>query len=231
MKAEEQRGGRCKTCRVMMYVERRRKYEFRPEWDEALRRGYRDARTRWDVTDLLDHVVRLTGFPRSTVVLRAGQLGLSLTKRRPWTAEEESLLRELYGTMSLRRIAQRLKRSESAIRNKGFSLGMQNEIFASYSENQLKDLFGVTHQKVRNWVRRGWLTLDQDCRIPEKSVERFVWNHLEEVEFRRVDEAWLKGILLPSFGLKVSPDRLRNMEPGDFPVTSSAVLGVTENVQ
>lgn len=206
---EEQRGGRCKTCRLLMYVERRRKYDFRPEWDEALRRGYRDARTRWDVTDLLDHMERLTGFPRSTVALRAGQLGLSLMKRRPWNRDEDALLHELYGTMTIRRIARRLNRSEAAVRNKAHVLRIQNEIFTSYSENQLKDLFGVTHGKVRTWVARGWLTLNQDRRIPETSVERFIWNHLEEIEFRRVDEAWLKGILQPSFGLTVSPDRLR----------------------
>ena len=84
------------------------------------------------------------------------------------------------------------------MRNRLHALRSANTLFASYSIAQLRELFGVPHRRVEQWLQRGWLSLDQDRRIPDSALRRFVWQHLEQIEFRRADEAWLKRMLKAS---------------------------------
>ena len=49
---------------------------------------------------------------------------------------------------------------------------------------------------MRRWVGRGWLTLSEDGRVTEDSVELFVWEHMAEYRFAACEEWWLKQTLL-----------------------------------
>ena len=48
-------------------------------------------------------------------------------QRRPWTDEEDALLREMYSFRSIRMIEIKLNRSRSSIVNRAFKLGIQGK--------------------------------------------------------------------------------------------------------
>lgn len=192
-----QKDGCCPGCRLKALT--KRKFPFTPEWDEMLRRGYREARTKADISDVISHMARVTGYKRYLIGFQAKRLGLVFIRQRAWTAEEIEQLREMAGTMYVRRIAQKLRRSDLSVKCKLHELGVRNEMFDSYSVVQLSQVFGVNHQKVDRWIAKGWLSVDADKRVPEAAVVRFVRNHLDEIELRRVDEPWLKGVLRANF--------------------------------
>jgi hypothetical protein len=54
------------------------------------------------------------------------------------------------------------------------------------------------------WIKLGWLRV-QDDRITETSMMKFLRDHPEEYRLNRVDEAWFKGLMFPSFGRAYIP--------------------------
>jgi len=72
-------------------------------------------------------------------------------------------------------------------------------VSANYSQQDVEELLGVGRKRVCQWIRNGWLQL-LDGRVTEKSLEKFLRLHPEEYQLSRVDEAWFKGMLFPSFG-------------------------------
>jgi hypothetical protein len=72
-------------------------------------------------------------------------------------------------------------------------------VSADYSQQDIEQLLGVGRRRVCQWIKNGWLQL-LNGRVTEKSVAKFLRLHPEEYQLSRVDEAWFKGMLFPSFG-------------------------------
>jgi hypothetical protein len=147
----------------------------------------------------LNHFQRLSGFTRVVILSRAEALGLSFAVRRPWKEAEVESLREDLGTLSKSQIALRLSRTYYSVKAQVARMELSARVSADYSQQDVEQLLGVGRKRVCQWIRNGWVHL-AGGRITEKSLERFLRLHPEEYQLSRVDEAWFKGMLFPSFG-------------------------------
>ena len=96
-----------------------RRYDWTRQLDEILEQGYQLGPL--ERKKAVDRVSALTGWPRQVCWDRARKLGLSRHRPAPvrrWAAKEEEYLLSFLGSKSIRQIARRLGRSESAIRTK-----------------------------------------------------------------------------------------------------------------
>ena len=154
--------------------------------------AYRRAQTRKEVSGSLTALQLRTGFTRAVILARAVQLGLSFSRRRPWTPEETELLQSLVGRYSTASIARNLRRTFASVKARVKQLEISVRITEGYSQVDLAELFGASPTSIRRWRRFGWLPL-VNGRIPETNVVRFLRLHPHEYQLRRVDEAWFKG--------------------------------------
>jgi len=76
---------------------------------------------------------------------------------------------------------------------------VSSRISSDYSHQQVQQLLGVGRKRVCQWIENGWLQL-REGRVMEASLEKFLRFHPEEYQLSRVDEAWFKGMVFPSFG-------------------------------
>jgi hypothetical protein len=141
------------------------------------------------------------------------QLGLSSPSKR-WTAAELEILGELAGTRSKSAIARKLGRSYWSVKAQCSRLCVGSRITSGYSRADVEYLLGVGARSVREWIRLGWLRLQED-RITETSMTKFLRDHPEEYRLNRVDEMWFKGLMFPSFGRAYipGPGNARSKQP------------------
>lgn len=151
------------------------------------------------MTSNLNHVQRLSGFTRVVILSRAEVLGLSFCAKRSWTEAELESLQENLGTLSKSQIARRLGRTYYSVKAQVARMGLSARVSADYSQQDVEQLLGVGRKRVCQWIRNGWLRLRGE-KITERSLEKFLRLHPEEYQLSRVDEAWFKGMLFPSFG-------------------------------
>lgn len=189
----------CHSCRIRRRPNARKRFFWTPELEARLRRLYADARSRSDLTGHLNHFERLTGFSRVVITTRARELGLGYVSRRVWTEGELEFLQEHAGSLSHSAIARRLRRSYYSVKARAAILGLRLRISEGYSQEDLRHLLGVGNAQIRKWIQSGWLKTK--CgRVPEASVRAFLKQHPEKYKLSRLDEAWYKGLLFPSFG-------------------------------
>ncbi len=196
--SQQARDGLCHRCRLRAAAARAKRYHWTPEMDAQLRRLYRTARNKAALTAGITATATRHRWPRYVVINRAQSLELRIREQRLWTAEEVETLQELAGELPVRRIAARLRRTQAAITNKLFTLGCSRKIVEGYSQNELAQLMGVHHNKVGQWVARGFLTLSDVDRVTHTSVVRFLRRHMDEYHFRSCEEWWLRTMLRPA---------------------------------
>jgi hypothetical protein len=188
----------CHSCRILGRQPAGRKFVWTSELDEILRRAYKNAETREDLSTNLNHLQRLSGFTRNVILSRAVQLGLSFSTRRPWTEEEFKVLEERAGQESVKALAIRLKRTHSSVKAKLKKVGLSARLSEGYTQDDLRQLIGASSRSIRLWLASGWLRM-VDGRISEASVLKFLRLHSEQYHLGRVDQAWFKGLLFPAF--------------------------------
>src|SRR5262249_30952374 len=93
----------------------------------------------------------------------------------------------------------KLGRSVYSVKARASTLDISLRVVEGYSRQDLCQLLGAGVKEVRTWIQNGWIKL-QGERITERSVISFLRRHPEEYQLSRVDEAWFKGLLFPSFG-------------------------------
>lgn len=170
-------------------------------FDERLKAAYR-AESRQELSRNLNHLERLTRFTRVVILSRAAELGLSFDRRRLWSSGEIEFVSENLGKLSITKIACKLRRTYCSVKAQVRRLNFSARVTEGYSQHEVIQLLGVGRGSVLEWIRRGWLEV-VDGRISEASLARFVRRHPEEYRLNRVDEAWFKGLVFPSFGLKM----------------------------
>src|SRR5262249_48602634 len=176
----------------------RKKYFWTLDIEVMLRRAYMNAKTRTDLTRALDHVQRISGFTRFVVMAHAKELGLSFCEPRPWSPEEIDFLQEHAGAMSKRAIAAKLGRTHYSVKGMASRLDLRLRVLDGYSRQDLCELLGTGIKQVCRWIENGWIKVENG-RITEKSVTLFLRRHPEQYRLSRVDDAWYKGLLFPSF--------------------------------
>jgi hypothetical protein len=204
------KNGLCRKCQN----QGRTKYRWTQEMDAELTRIYQVcARPRSEMTAALRMLSKKLGWPVSALTIRAVKLGITRFETHRWTRGDEFLLAEMAGTRSISFIAKALKRSPHSIKLKLWRLGRSGVLLEGYSIRELAELMGVSAYTVNGWVNRGWLCYSEmiGSRIPERRVKKFLQHHSEEYDLRRVDQAWFKGMIFPSFGTRHIS--LRGSEP------------------
>jgi len=168
------------------------------EFDALLISAYRRAQNRKELSRSLASLQVRTGFTRVVMLTRAVHLGLSFSRRRPWTSQDSALLESWAGNYSPASIARKLKRTFASVKAKCQHLEISLRVTEGYSQADLAELLGASPTSIRRWCRIGWLTV-VNGRVPEAAVVKFLRLHPYEYQLRRVDEAWFKGLLFPAF--------------------------------
>ena len=150
----------CRSCRVRSHAILRTKYRWTPEMDELLVRAYRQSKNKSALSKAKKALAIQWRMPGYILQNRANTLGIRQREQRLWTSVEIERLREFGGTLSLTKLASKLGRTESSVKNRLFILGLGCRVVEGYSQNELGKLFGVHHNKVGRWIARGWITLD-----------------------------------------------------------------------
>jgi hypothetical protein len=92
--------------------------------------------------------------------------------RRPWTAEDDDRLLTWAGYEPVDKIAQRLSRSEKAVRSRLGALGMTARVTDGWSLRELRKLLRVSPVRLRRFIGAGMLRV-RDPRITAKSLAAF----------------------------------------------------------
>lgn len=128
--------GLCHRCRITGRPNPNKRFFWTPELDNALKRAYRNARNRVELSNSLNHLQRVSGFSRAAILSRAEGLGLSFASRRPWNAAEIESLRELLGTRSKAQIARTLRRTYYSVKAQVARMDLSARMSADYSQQQ-----------------------------------------------------------------------------------------------
>jgi DNA-binding CsgD family transcriptional regulator len=206
-----------------------RRYDWTRQLDEILEQGYQLGPL--ERKKAVDRVSALTGWPRQVCWDRARKLGLSRHRPAPvrrWAAKEEEYLLSFLGSKSIRQIARRLGRSESAIRTKlKFLSRAGRTLSARVSDGHTKvELARYLHRSVRtvqNWIDQGRLKAryegkertDDTLRVTDEDF-RFFWSkHPWEVPLYTLDYEgleWFCSVMLDVTMNQVMGDPLARRE-------------------
>lgn len=143
------------------------------EVKELLREGYQQGGEK--KRQAIKTVRKLyPGLPSNTPSRLARRQGwipkaTQILGRRPWTDHEERKLWELAGYETASRIAERLGRSEGAVRFRLKSLGLSVKVKDGWSFRALQEMLHVGPSKLRRFIAAGSLRV-RDPRISAKSL-------------------------------------------------------------
>ena len=92
---------------------------------------------------------------------------------RPWTKQDDKQLLDLAGYESVKRLSERLNRSESAIRFRLSALGARGRVCDAWSLRKLSATFHVDRRTLLGLIAKGQLSAS-DSRITRKSLLRLL---------------------------------------------------------
>lgn len=223
---------------VVSRRETRRIYEITPEIETVLRKVYSlpfKSKKRQDLgIPSIQDAARDLSVPSYTLKKFARELGLTRTKDLPWSEEEIKILDEqgYKSTAGLNRI----------FRKKGFvrtEVGIElmrarrrsHKASPYFSLNAIARLFGVDGHLVTDWVEKGWLRAEYketkknkgdgdgrgDTRVADKnSIYRFVVEHPEAFDLRRVDQLWFLHVITKGDVAFIKSERLSARSEGQL---------------
>jgi len=143
------------------------------EVKELLREGYQQGgeKKREAIKVVRDLYPGLPSNTPSRFARRQGWIPktMQVRGRRPWTEHEERKLWELAGYETAARIAERLGRSEGAVRFRVKSLGLSVRVKDGWSFRALQEMLHVGPSKLRRFIADGSLRV-RDPRISAKSL-------------------------------------------------------------
>ena len=109
-------------------------------------------------------IASILGRSEDSITIKINRRGLKAqgNDKRFWTSEEEEILSDLWGTVSVDKIAEKLDRTVSSLKNKVFQLGLGSQMENNYdgiSITQVAELFNVNDQTVSiYWISLGLKT-------------------------------------------------------------------------
>jgi hypothetical protein len=199
----------CRRKALAAAGRRRSKYRPSEAADEAIREAYRRAIEEND-RQVIKRTGRLLGWPRAAVIKRAAELGLARVKEPDWSLAEIAILREYarYGAQAIREHLKRagFRRTKTGIELKRKRLDLVRDP-GGYSAYSLSKLCGIDQHGVMRWIALGWLAAEKrgtnrteqqggDSHfIRIEDVQRFIWEHPDEMDLRRVEPRWFLNLV------------------------------------
>lgn len=160
---------------------------------------------RGNISSLMRH---FPGVPRWRVRKWAAEMGLARVKEPRWSADDLAFLKDSLGVLTVKQIAKRLGRTETAVKVKAKRLHISVRLSDGYTLRGLCEGLGVDHHKVERWVDRGWLRgrrigtdrtktqLGDIWQFTDRNIYELVRDHPGEIDPRRVEWLWLVDILI-----------------------------------
>jgi len=167
------------------------------ELDDRLMRIHREGGLRAAVSDIQN----LTDWPRRAILRRAHQLGLpkeALADRRRWTMAEFRFALESVNHLSVREIADELERSEKSVWDMMGSRGIPARFQDGCSVRELSAKLHIRRPSIRAWIKASLLHKKRNGRISEDSLQSFLHNHPERINWSMLDEDttfWISELL------------------------------------
>jgi len=192
---------------------RRLRYRHKPigplpwtnELDERLRRVNGEAGLSASVSEIQN----LTDWPRRAILRHAHKLGLPMqpvSARRRWMMAEVRFVIESVNHLSVREIAADLERSEKAVWSLLGLRGIPGGFEDGYSVRELATKLHVRRPSIRMWIKADLLHRKRNGRISEDSLQTFLYNHSERINWSLLDEdtTYLVSELLEAERIRVS---------------------------
>jgi len=170
---------------------------WRKELDERLVRVSRER----GLSDSVSGIQNLTGWPRRAILRRAHKLGLpteAVSDRRRWTMAEFRFVIESVNHVSVKEIAEDLERSEKAVWDMLTHRGIPARFQDGYSVREISTKLHIRRPSIREWVKSGELHKKRNGRIAEDSLQSFLFNHPESINWHLLDEDgsfWVKELI------------------------------------
>lgn len=167
------------------------------EFDDRLMRIHREGGLRAAVSDIQN----LTDWPRRAILRRAHQLGLpkeALADRRRWTMAEFRFALESVNHLSVREIADELERSVKSVWDMVGGRGIPARFQDGYSIRDISAKLHIRRPSIRAWIKAGLLHKKRNGRISEDSVQSFLHDHPERINWSLLDEDttfWVSELL------------------------------------
>lgn len=140
-----------------------------PEWTRGdCWRRVRQLRRLPEIAALLPKPTPAKGAQRNKPTSRPGS--------RPWTRSDDDRLLNLAGYETVEKIAQRLGRSESAVRYRMSSLGMSARVSDGWTLRRLQSTLRMSRTRLRHLIGKGLLRV-RDPRVSAESLASFCESH------------------------------------------------------
>ena len=157
------------------------------ELDERLIRTCHDAGLSASVSEIQNR----TDWPRRSILRRAHKLGLpaeAVGDRRRWTMAEFRFAIESVNHVSVKEIAGDLERTEKAVWDMLTRRGIPARFQDGYSVREISTKLHIRRPSIRTWVKSGELHKKRNGRIAEDSLQSFLYNHPESINWPLLDE-------------------------------------------
>jgi len=153
-------------------------------------------------------LARRLNVPRWAVNRRAAALGLTRTKDRPWSPDDEAYLEANLHRFSIKTLAGRLQRSPTAVKLKAKRLGLR-KYDEGYTASSLAEALGVDPHWVLTRIRSGKLRASHrhtertpqqggdSWLITDEALLEFLREHPYDVDLRKVDSLWFMDLIAP----------------------------------
>jgi hypothetical protein len=136
-----------------------------PEWTRGdCWRRIRQLRRLPEVAALLPKPTTTEEALRAKPASRSGS--------RPWTQADDDRLLNLAGYETVEKIAQRLARTESAVRYRMSSLGMSARVSDGWTLRRLQSTLRMSRTRLRYLIGKGWLRV-RDSRVNAESLASY----------------------------------------------------------
>lgn len=118
-------------------------------------------------------IAEILGRTEDAIIIKINRRGLQIqtNDKRYWTAEEETLLSDLWGQEPVELIARKLNRTVSSIKNKVFLLGLgsaSNNNYNGLTIKEISELLGINI----NTVSVGWIGLGLKYKVQRISKSK-----------------------------------------------------------
>ena len=190
------------------------------KWSGAARnlvREHPEAGGR-DLRQLITKLQKETGYPRRACRLFFKRFGLSLREgHNKWTQENQDELLSLLEQHTVCEAARILARSPKSLYGMLYRLGRSARLSHDwFSVPSLAEALYVSHEKIRSWIRKGWL------RATHKKIGARTWTMIKPDDFGDFCRRHTKEVV----GNRLHRERLEFVYRFVFPPSHAELLPV-----